>query len=1200
MASLVGLLPVDAEGFDVVPGKAQSDLGAEVAHFLGMKGFCVVGLNDVPGFEPNLVDEAVEEARILDAAGKLERPARELVEGLLGEAGTGEMLLLPEPSANGNLLPPVDGQRALQALDSSLAEFSVAASERFPSLGFDCYLRSCAALHRCGLSLHDTPQLSDEDCVSWLGLFARQRVMMILFMGPGRGTLELQLFDEEAAVQQVKLESGSLVILRSDLLSHRLSVSSESFTLCCWCLAGDDGDLSDYVPDMVPVARSLHDWSMARMQQLHSQKSKGELACEVPRPWRLAMSHMFASNHPVAIRGDAYKGHPQNDPETFWKVLLSGADLIREVPVLRWDHSQYYDPEPSDHYISKKEWKVSVKHGCFMEGMELFDNKFFGISPGEASGMDPMQRHILETSYTALHKAGYTKKSLMGNYIAVFTGCTNPEFMYIDKPIGALSGAGASQAITSNRTSFALGIMGPSSSVDCDMASAAMALQLGATAVAPSNSHRTLAEGNSEAAVCGGVYVMVTPFMWLRYQNFMNPVGRCFTFDQSSGGYVRGECCASVCLKPYFEVIDGDKKKIQDEPCLGSLVGFRMTSSGHAASLTAPSGPAQQEAVIEALHHAEIDCLDLDAVECHGATGLLADAVEASSLAKILRGGQHGDEECLLLSTVRSNTGAHMEACGIASLIKVLYSQLQSTHVFGLHLNLLNPHIQFGDGAVQITDSCVPFRQKSSFNGVHSLGIGGANCHLITWSEPVVERGRRRPQRSKEALAERKEKAISFWPAGGGLLEADARPRQGYYIVGSWSQWEKPEEMFNNRDGTYSSRITLGMSSYESFEIWMDANPCLKLHPEQPFGSSGSRVHGPSKQSRRRVWTIDGRPSASEDGELAAPSRDAGRPGDCFSVTLHVAGKWRMVSWEKERLPESPVAPVPTGSYYISGPVNCWALRQMAPTGEPGVFSAEVGPLLWPSGEFQIVCNKDFDQAFYPEESDYPRPTSDGWQQVDVGPPRSSGQGTPTWHLLGREGDVFKVVFRRDRLAGGEQDGPDTGLVSWRKVRRQELSKEQRDAAARRGFCLAGTWDLFQRPLALRWDGDYLTCPVALGSSGEESFVLLQEGRWDSRFVPVEHRAGPNSNAGIKGPIRGGLGNVWTIGGTSAEDQGGTEEGAEFGVRLRLAQDGRPSAVEWGRGIAFGTLGGGIVASDLGGELVAALGMGTDMDGCFF
>ena len=43
-----------------------------------------------------------------------------------------------------------------------------------------------------------------------------------------------------------------------------------------------------------------------------------------------------------------------------------------------------------------------------------FDNELFDTSEEEAVSMSIQQRWVLETGYTALHKAGYTKDSLRG------------------------------------------------------------------------------------------------------------------------------------------------------------------------------------------------------------------------------------------------------------------------------------------------------------------------------------------------------------------------------------------------------------------------------------------------------------------------------------------------------------------------------------------------------------------------------------------------------------------------------------------------------------------------------------------------------------------------------------------------------------------------------------------------------------------
>ena len=49
----------------------------------------------------------------------------------------------------------------------------------------------------------------------------------------------------------------------------------------------------------------------------------------------------------------------------------------------RWDHAQHYDPNPE----SWKWSKCYARHVALMEGIELFDNKPFGISVFEAKGI---------------------------------------------------------------------------------------------------------------------------------------------------------------------------------------------------------------------------------------------------------------------------------------------------------------------------------------------------------------------------------------------------------------------------------------------------------------------------------------------------------------------------------------------------------------------------------------------------------------------------------------------------------------------------------------------------------------------------------------------------------------------------------------------------------------------------------------------
>ena len=57
-----------------------------------------------------------------------------------------------------------------------------------------------------------------------------------------------------------------------------------------------------------------------------------------------------------------------------------------------------------------------LRHGGFLQQAELFDNRFFGISPAEAGVMDPQQRLLLERGYEALHQYWRVPTTLRGQY----------------------------------------------------------------------------------------------------------------------------------------------------------------------------------------------------------------------------------------------------------------------------------------------------------------------------------------------------------------------------------------------------------------------------------------------------------------------------------------------------------------------------------------------------------------------------------------------------------------------------------------------------------------------------------------------------------------------------------------------------------------------------------------------------------------
>src|SRR4029077_11219807 len=75
----------------------------------------------------------------------------------------------------------------------------------------------------------------------------------------------------------------------------------------------------------------------------------------------------------IAIIGLAGRYAQAEKLQEFWKNLQNGRDCITEIPLERWDHKLYYDPDPS------KPGKSYTKWGGFISDVDKFDPLFFNI-----------------------------------------------------------------------------------------------------------------------------------------------------------------------------------------------------------------------------------------------------------------------------------------------------------------------------------------------------------------------------------------------------------------------------------------------------------------------------------------------------------------------------------------------------------------------------------------------------------------------------------------------------------------------------------------------------------------------------------------------------------------------------------------------------------------------------------------------------
>ena len=153
--------------------------------------------------------------------------------------------------------------------------------------------------------------------------------------------------------------------------------------------------------------------------------------------------------------------------------------------------------------------------------------------------------------------------------------------------------------------------------------------------------------------------------------------------------------------------------------------------NGRSASLTAPSGPAQQELMREALRVASAKGADVGCVELHGTGTKLGDPIEAqSTLAVFSRSEQSAiNSACLVLGAVKTNMG-HLEgSAGMAGLFKLMTTLRRRVAMPNLHIRQLNAHLRELNDSSLFPDALMACRAQ--LGAVSSFGFGGSNAQVL-------------------------------------------------------------------------------------------------------------------------------------------------------------------------------------------------------------------------------------------------------------------------------------------------------------------------------------------------------------------------------------------------------------------------------------------------------------------------------------
>ncbi|HEY3566943.1 MAG TPA: beta-ketoacyl synthase N-terminal-like domain-containing protein, partial [Thermoanaerobaculia bacterium] len=265
--------------------------------------------------------------------------------------------------------------------------------------------------------------------------------------------------------------------------------------------------------------------------------------------------------------------------------------------------------------------------------------------------------------------------------------------------------------------------------------------------LAVANAASSLAAGDLDAALAGGVDLSLDPFELVGFARTgaLAP-GEMRVYDARSAGFIPGEGCGFVVLM-----------RESDAARLGCRVyavlrGWGISSDGH-GGISRPEAEGQKLALARAYRRAGFGIGTVGYFEGHGTGTAVGDAAELTALSSSLREAGAGTQAPI--GSIKANIGHTKAAAGIAGLIKATLAVHHQVIPPATGCEEPHPLLQGDGAALRTPESGEPWPAGRPLRAaVSAMGFGGINTHVVIEGAAPTRR---------RSLAARERELLSSW-----------------------------------------------------------------------------------------------------------------------------------------------------------------------------------------------------------------------------------------------------------------------------------------------------------------------------------------------------------------------------------------------------------------------------------------------------